>query len=94
MTDEKEYSLAADAFGVAKEIFLFGLEEAERKTDRVFESRLSKWLSWKLLSPLQLQPDGHYFKSHATIEFENEWQGFETQEDAPKIKLGKFEMEI
>lgn len=94
MTEEKEYSLAADAFGVVKEMFLFGLEEADRKTDSMFESRISKWLSWKLLEPLQLQPDGHYLKSHAAIEYETEWEGFETQEDEPKIKLGKFEMEI
>ena len=83
-------NINADILGLGVEMVGHGLESVDRKTDFIFDNPVSKWLSWKIIDPFQLQPDGHYFKSRADIA----WEGYETEEDVPVFRTGKFEMLI
>ena len=84
-------NINADVLGLSVEIARYGIEAVERKTDALFENRAIKNLSWKLLEPFQIQPDGNYFKSPAAVA----WEGYDTEErEIPVYRLGKFEMLI
>lgn len=96
--DEKEFAedgpeyahLAANTFGLGVAVAGYGFEIVEEQTEKLFDSRLSTWFKGKMKAA-QVDPDGVYFK----FKFgEDNWNGYVTDQDKPKIKPSKFEMEI
>lgn len=88
--EEKEPTIATDLMWLGTEISKVGLQSVEDKTDKVFDSKVSKWLSWKIIEPFQLVPDGGYLKSRADAA----WEGYKPDGEIPVYRLGKFEMYI
>lgn len=83
-------NLNAEVLGLSVEMVRWGLEFVDSKTDAIFDNPTVKKLSWKIIKPFQIEPDGHYLKSPAQAA----WNGYETKEDVPVYRLGKFEMYI
>lgn len=88
--EEKEPTIGADLLWLGIESSKIGLQSADKVTDKVFNNPVASWLSWKVIEPFQLQPDGKYLKSRAELA----WEGYETDEDVPVYRPGKFEMQI
>lgn len=89
--EEREPTIGADLLWLGLEASKVGLQSVEDKTDKLFDSKVSKWLSWKIIEPFQLEPDGEYLKSRADVA----WEGYgEDEGEIPVYRLGKFEMYI
>lgn len=94
LVSPEDVSLNAEVLGLSIEMARWGLDFVESKTDDLFENSPAQKLTWKILEPFQIEPDGHYFKSAHYEQIQEEWNGYETKEDVPVYRLGKFEMFI
>lgn len=94
LVSPNEVSLNAEVLGLSIEMARWGIEYVESKTDNLFDHSPVQKLSWKILEPFQIEPDGHYFKSAHYEKAKEEWDGYETKEDIPVYRLGQFEMFI
>ena len=82
-----EYDLQTEAIGMGIQMVGYGVDVVGDFAEKLFDTSFSHKFR-NVFGRFQIEADGEYFRYRS----ESDWDGYE--DDAPKVKPGKFDIQI